>query len=297
MGEIRGRLRVAAALFALLFSLVYGIWSLYLSYRVPDMADWVKAAEAVRSAYEEGDVVIFEPPWAQEGAPLFQGMRVVTSETVDFYEVGKAKRVFVVTSLGGASSPCPKDYTLLQTWEAGKIRVDLYEVPKGRRVVYDFLKQIKEAKVTRVYGDRREECRLFKNERWFCGSEHPWQFVGRVLRDIGGAVREAIWAHPLNGDNPIEVLYPSVPVGKELVVHFGWTQRAFEAGLGKPVRFKVKVAEKVVLDYLLEVEDPQWHEVRIDLADVEGPRVPVTFIISTPDYQNRQLCFTADMWE
>lgn len=278
-------------------SVAYLGLAVWFHLRVPEPSDWEQAAQVVMSHYTEGDCVVFHPAWAQEGAPLFDGMDVVTAETIDWYEVGKRKRVWVVASRRLNEARLPAGFEQDGVWNAGSMEVGLYRNVRHEKLVYDFLEQIGVAKVTRVYRDRREECSLFRQGRWHCGSEHPWQFVGVHWKDIAGAVRRVIWAHPLNGNNPIEIRYPSVELASILVLHYGWTQRAVEAGLGEPVTFTVWVGSTKVFEKILRLEDTEWHEERLDLSSLKGRREDVLFVVSTPNYQNRQFCFTADLWE
>ncbi len=289
--------RAVGAVAVLAFSGAYLAWDLALAARVPDLADWLAAAEVVRAEYRDGDLVVFDPPWAQEGAPFLAGMDVVTSETVDWYEVGKRRRIWVLTSMGRTDPVVPAGYAPDGSWRPGRVGVQRFLVPDHGRVTYDFLAHIRDARVTHVHPDRREECRTFRDGRWTCGPEHPWQFVGRQDRDIAGAVREVIWAHPLNGNRPIEIRYPSVEMARTLVIHYGWTQRAVEAGLGAPVTFRVRVGDRPVFERVLRHEDTEWYEQRVDVSDLQGHREDVVFTVSTPDYQNRQFCFTADLWD
>lgn len=298
--------RAVGAVGVLAFSAAYLVWDLALVARVPDLADWLAAAEVVRADHREGDCVVFDPPWAQEGAPFLAGMDVVTSETVDWYEVGKRRRVWVLAAMGRDAPEVPTGYVPDGSWRPGSVAVHRFVVPDRGHVTYDFLARIRDARVTRLERsaspgrpgpDRREECRNFRDGRWYCGAEHPWQFVGRHERDIAGAVREVIWAHPLDGDRPLEIRYPSVEMARVLVIHFGWTQRAVEAGLGAPVTFRVRVGDRLALERVLGLDEAGWYEQRVDVSDRRGRREDVVFTVSTPNYQNRQFCFTADLWD
>lgn len=281
----------------LVFAVAYLAWDLWLWARVPDLSDWMAASEVVRRDYREGDCVVFDPPWAQEGAPFLHGMDVVTSESVDWYEVGKRRRVWVLSAMGRGDPDVPDGYVADGSWKPKAVSVHRFLVPDRGRVTFDFLANIRQALVVRVHPDHREECRLFREGRWYCGAEHPWQFVGRVDRDIAGAVREVIWAHPLDGHRPIEIRYPAVEMATTLVIRYGWTQRAVEAGLGAPVTFRVHVGDRIAFERVLGLEEVDWFEQRVDVSDSRGQKKDVVFTVSTPSYQNRQFCFTADLWD
>ena len=293
----RERFGFAIACAVLCFCLAYFAYDIYLVLSVPGQEAFEEASSYVKAQRKAGDCLAFNPSWASEGAPFFDGMKVFMQEHTDWYEAKKCRRVFVVASFGAGTKGVPEGFEVEEERDFGGVQVFLLSPPKGEKLVYDFRENIKDAKVVRIYGDRREECKIFKNDRWHCGSEHPWQFVGRHFRDIAGAVREVIWAHPLDKGNPIEITYDSVPGGKKLVIHYGWTLRAIEAKLGEPVDFTVRVDGQVVFARRLLVEEKDWFEQVIPLKKGDKDTISVVFTISTRNYQNRQFCFTADVWE
>lgn len=264
--------------------------------RAPDTAHWKQAVDRVLEGYEEGDCVVFDPPWAQEGAPLLAGKDVVTTETVDWYQVGKRSRAWVLSSMGRGAPKVPGGFREVTTIAGDRVDVRLFETPGPGKHRYDFLERIDDARVRRVYKNRTVRCENFKDHRWFCGGEHRWQYVGRRIRDIAGAVREVIWAHPLDRGDKLEIEYPKVPPGATLVIRYGLTQRSIETGEGAPVTFQAHVDGAPVLDRVLGTTEEGWFEERVDLSGHEGP-VAVRFTVSTPNYKDRQLCFTADVWD
>ncbi|NOZ02214.1 MAG: hypothetical protein GXP54_10035 [Deltaproteobacteria bacterium] len=276
-------------------SLAYLAWDVVLAVRVPGEGAWETAAETVRRGYKEGDCVVFDPPWAQEGAPLFDGLDVITTETVDWYEVGKRARVWIVSSPGGDGA-IPAGFKRIERKDEGGMGVSLYRAPVRGKLLFSFLDGLGKARVSRVYKDRTERCTNFRNDRWYCGGVHAWRFVGRYVRDIAGAEREMIWAHPMENGVRTLVNFPAVPRGGTLVIHFGLTQRAIETGAGAPVTFVVDVDRKQVFRRVLGVREEGWFEQSVKVPG-RGSAVDVTFSVSTPDNKDRQFCFTADMWE
>jgi len=277
-------------------SLACFILALVYSTRVPDAEDWKQAVDVVLEGYADGDCVVFDPPWAQEGAPLLAGRDVITTETVDWYQVGKRSRVWVLSSLGRRAPGLPEGFREIRTVTGDRVDVRLFEAPAAGKLRYDFLERIGDARVRRVYKNRMVRCENFKDERWFCGGVHRWQYVGRRIRDIAGAVREVIWAHPLDRGNKLEIEYPKVTPGATLVIRYGLTQRAIETGEGAPLTFQVHVAGAPVLDRVLGTTEDGWFEQRVDLSGHQEP-LAVRFTVFTPNYKDRQLCFTADVWD
>ena len=291
------KVRIVAALLLPVLALAYLAWDLVLIGRVPDDSAYESAGAAVRQGWKPGDVVFFSPQWAQGPSPWLAGLDVVTSETVDFYEVEKHPRAWIVASPGGRDPEVPEGWSLRESSDFDGMQVLGYDVPARGKLLYDFRERIKDAKVNRIYRDRREECANFKDERWYCGAPHPWQYVGREHRDIHGAVRDVIWAHALDRNDRLEIRYPAVRMGTRLVVHSGFTQRGIETGAGSPVTFEIRIGGRVATVRTLAVDESGWFEDVVDVSADRGKNLDVTFTIQTPSYKDRQVCFTADAWE
>ena len=90
--------------------------------------------------------------------------------------------------------------------------------------------RIGDARVTRIHKDRREPCTNFHDRRWDCGPRpEAWLYVGVERMDMGDAIREVIWAHPLDKGEPTEIRWPSIPAGRRLVIRYGLNQRAVDS--------------------------------------------------------------------
>lgn len=278
-----------------LVALFYLCLDVYWIARVPDKAEWADASIKVRKDYQDGDIVVFVPPWALEGLPFFDGLKVWTSETVDWYEISKFSRSWVIFSFGKTPSSIPPDFQEIR-FEKGTISIGLYKPSLPYQLVYDFLKNIQDAKVLRHYKDKIEECALFIKERWYCGKVHPWQFVGKETKDFGDAVRDVIWAHPLDKELFLEIVYPSVPMGKKMVFRYGLALKSFEdENPGGPVKIELKISEDTVFERTIGKEERGWFSENISLERRDG-YAPVTLQVSTTNNSFRQFCFTADIW-
>jgi hypothetical protein len=281
-------------------AVVYFVVGLRQAARAPDEAAWRSAADVVRAGWNDGDVIVFVPGWAHEGVPAFAGLDVRLGESVDWHELTKLGRVWAA----GWTGRDPEDMPEGAFREAerrdldGGVTVRLYEPAAGRpKLLYDFRPRLEDAKVTRVHKDRREECSVWRDDAWHCGAVHPWQNVGRRRQDMGGAMRDFIWTHPLDKGAPIEIRWPSVPLGTRLVVHFGSTQRAVDsAEAGGPVRFQAKLGNEVFADVEVGKNDPVWHEAVLDTSSRSGQLGEVVITVSAPNYKDRQFGFTGDSW-
>jgi len=281
-----------------MISIAYFALDLYLASRAPTLEQWQAAAEVVRLEWREGDTVVFAPQWAQEGAPFFAGLNPVTGEAVDWYELQKRGRVWSV-GFRGAIPEGIFGLSEVERLDLEKVTVRLYEPePTRPKLLYDFRVRLEDARVTRVHKDRREDCEVWRDEAWHCGTPHPWQNVGRRRMDAGGTIRDVIWAHPLDKGEPLEVRWPAVLFGKRLVVHYGYGQRAVDSeNKVEPVTFKVRVGEETVIVATLDVLDNVWHEEVIDTSGRAGQRGEVVFTVTAPDHRDRYFGFTADSWE
>src|SRR5258705_9338151 len=68
----------------------------------PPYGDWKQAAAAVRTAWQQGDLITFLPGWAQEGRGEFAGLRALPDEAWDEDMIAGAKRLHLVVSFGAA---------------------------------------------------------------------------------------------------------------------------------------------------------------------------------------------------
>ena len=158
---------------------------------------------------------------------------------------------------------------------------------------FSLRENIDKAVVSRLHGRRREICSSLKDGRWYCGRDHQWQFVGLESKEIAGRVRDVIWAHAVN-KAVVEAVWPELPAGKVLTVHFGLTQRAAEASEGSPVRFKAILNGRTVLDETLAPDAWGWfrRDIRLDGAS----KSEIRFQVSADNDQSRQLCFRGEVW-
>jgi hypothetical protein len=289
--------RIANAAWLLLpvIALVYLGLGVHQAARVPGEDDWDEAARIVRAGWRDGDLVVFSPAWAHAGAPRFQGLAVDAAEAWDPYAMSKASRVWVVASPPARDPTPPEGFAALARTDAGRMAVHLWTPPASPRPKYDFLANLKDAKVARVRdGGERQACTLFTQGQWHCGTTHPWMYVGPHERDIDGRVRRVIYAHAVDPGQTLEVSWPELPSARRLTLHFGQTLRGVERDAGAPVHLSVRFGERTVLERTLAIDDPRWQREDFDLEGLEGG---LTLAISTASNSWRQFCFTADLWE
>jgi hypothetical protein len=297
MTVLRKALSVAA-LTVPLGALAYLAADLWQVERVPPMADLRAASDRIRHEWRDGDVVVFDPPWAWEGAPAFAGLEVSLGEALDWYELSKRSRVWVVGSLGRGIRGVPDDWGIVDRWQAGRVDVAIAVPPPRGNLLYDFRAHVPDARVTRVHKAGPEVCSTLKDGRWTCGAPHPWQYVGQARTDAGGAMRDVIWSHPIPDDEPLETFFPAVPLGTTLVVHYGFSQKSMDTDSpGSPLTLRVRIGDEIRLQRVLGQADAPWYEEAIDVSALRGTTADVTFSVVVHDPHWRQVCFTADSWD
>lgn len=276
-----------------LASILYFAADLVIVNRVPDQADWKAAAEVIRGRWKEGDLVVFSPQWAQGASAWLQGLNVDTGENPDWYEASRSERVWVLASMNGRREAPPEGWTVIFSRDLHKVSVDLWKPPAGPRPVFSFRDHIGDALVSRLHGQRREICSNQRNGRWYCGREHPWQFVGQDSKDVAGRVRDIIWAHAID-KAVVEAAWPAVPAGRTLTVHYGLTQRAAESREGSPVKVRILRNNVTVFEDVLAPDSWGWFrkDITLDPASTTDIRIQ----ISAKDPQSRQFTFSADVW-
>ena len=288
-------LRIAAAVALVAGALAYAGLTIWQRVVVPGDTDWDDAAEVVRRARKPGDALVFSPAWAHAGAPRFTGLDVDIAEKSDWYEAGKHRRVWVVASSPEREPTPPEGWTVLDRVEAGFVTVHLWQPPTDRKLAWDARNALPNAKVSRGKAPSEESCTTFKDGRWSCGPAHPWQNVGPISRDIDGRVRRVIWAHARDNNEPLVIRWTDVPAGRTLTVHMGLTQRAIEQDTGAPVTVEVRVNDRVVATRTLPIHDGGWYRHDVDVTGLGG--LDVALRIVAAKNQDRQFCFTADVWE
>lgn len=262
--------------------------------RVPDAEEWARAAQEVRSRWEADDWVLFSPAWAHAGAPWLAGLPMDIAEKTDWYEASKHPRVFVVASAPERSPTLPEGWRVLETIPLDRVTVHLWAPPEGETLAWDGRRHLKAARVSRGLGPQQVPCDTFRDGRWHCGAPHPWQNVGLIDRDIDGRVREVIWAHARDQGEPLEIAWQDLPEARRLTVHWGLTQRAVEQDTGSPVVAEVLLGDRVVARQTLDIHESGWFRHDIPLAGHEGRSFRIR--ITARRNQDRQFCFTADLW-
>lgn len=257
----------------------------------PAPEDYARAAALVRAGWQQHDAVAVRPWWAARirehlGDLAFIQVRDLASEDLSHFA-----RLWVVL-LPGARDRLAGRYRLEEEHDAGRLTVRRYRLGEPVEVRYDFRAGLHEAQVRMQQQGGMHPCSRWVDDRWVC-SRRDWNYVGRMIVELGDDPREVIWAHP-SDTGPIEIAYREVPGGRTLLVHTGFTPPAARTPGGVPVTLEVLV-DGNPLGRVVQDNRTGYFPHAFDL-DEHGPGPhAVTFRVSAPQVGMRHFCFDAEV--
>ena len=258
---------------------------------------WAEATARVRAGFADHDAVAVRPWWAQRAREHLGDLPFVHARDLAGEDLSRFSRLWVI-SLPGAAAPggpfADGTYRAVERTQVGDLSVDLFELGPRAEVVYDFREALQQARVS-IAGKRgRRACDRWRDDRWVC-TNRDWNYVGRMIVELGDDPRPVIWAHPTE-EGPIEVSYPKVPGGRQLLVHTGLTPPGARAAGGAPVTLEVLVAGQPV-ERIVQPNRTGHFPRPIDISALGPGPHPVTFRISAPSAGMRHFCFAAEVRE
>lgn len=256
---------------------------------------WAEASAKIRADFQPHDAWAVRPWWAQRAREYLGDLATVQVRDLAAEDLSRYGRLWLI-SLPGAESPggpfADGTYNPAGGFEVGDLGVRLFELGPPARIVYDFRAELKNARVAIAAKGGRRACERWVDDRWVC-SHHDWNYVGRMIVELGDDPRPVVWAHPTE-EGPIEINYPRVPGGDELLVHTGLTPPAARTPDGAPVTLEVVVAGTVV-ESIVQPNRTGFFAHHIDISDKGPGPYPVTFRVSAPRAGMRHFCFAAEV--
>jgi hypothetical protein len=262
----------------------------------PDPVDTRRAAERVQAEWREGDAVAVRPWWAQRLREQLGERPWVNVRDLEAEDLSRFGRLWVLEQpghhdrLGGPF----RDGTYRLEAEAGfgPLRLARYGLPPPAKVLYDFRAELAQAKVSMRTKGADRPCDLWLDDRWVC-SPADWNFVGRMIVELGDDPREVIWTHP-SEEGPISIGFAEVPHGRTLLVHTGLTPPAARAADGGPVTLAVEVDGRV-LQRVVQDNRSGFFPTALTLEALPDRPHQVTFRVSAPRAGMRHFCWTAEV--
>ena len=264
--------------------------------RVPSLKEWKEAANFVRSNYKKGDFVHFEPYWADQGKWYFKGMDMDISEGWDTSLLRTKNRIWVVASMSKLPFKPPKPFVVLKKHNFKRIQIFLLHPDINKKVVFDLM-DLKGAHLSRLYHNHPQKCNLFQDNKWYCGSIHPWRYVGDIVRDTAEGPKRLVWAHPLNHGIKSQLEYTDVPSGDTLEFQYGWSLRAIESDKGSPVYIRIKWDGHLFFATTLDKKNHTWNRTVLPLPKNNLKKHKLTIIWWTINNKDRQFCFKGWIWK
>ncbi len=162
--------------FIILFLPVLALFSalvqILLIEEVPTPEDWKAAALQVEKGWEEGDVLLVLPHWAEEGR-IYLGRQRNQQEQlwlkeVEERELAPYRRLWLIT----AFSALDRDYTypylkLQKQIKFSRLQISLFQI-KTVQSLFRMSQQIESARVERIFVDHQEKCDFWAQQSWHC---------------------------------------------------------------------------------------------------------------------------------
>ena len=266
--------------------------------------DWAAAAEVVREGWQEGDLLVAAPEWAD---PL---MRQHAGDLLSLEDVGRSdtaqySRLWAMSARGHRPAEAPDAAATFER-EVGRVRVLRWDLP-GDGVIYDFTEHVRDAEVVMVQDGVDRPCSwvnehrphggglgrgpIMPGGRHRCDPRRGWLWVGTTIQDdLSLRPRWCVWQHPA-GREPIRATFRDVPLGDRLVLYgdiYYEHERMEEHG---PVMVSVKVEGREV-GRLTHRDGDGWKRL-VTYTDDLGERGDVSIEVFAPDPDLRSLCWAA----
>lgn len=275
--------------------------------RVVERDDWERAAERVRAEWQEGDLIVVAPEWAD---PLLRQHLgdLITLEDAGRSDLAQYRRMWALSIRGHRPREAP-DAAPEYDEQVGPVRVLRWALP-GDAVLYDFTEHVPDARVSMVQGGRETPCRWIESgrarggglgagpitpaERHACDPRRPWLWVGATVQDdLDLRPRYCVWQHPA-GEEPIRATFEDVPLGERLVLYadlYYEHERHEEHG---PVHVAAFVDGEEI-GRMIHADGDGWKRMvaSTQQGKAQEARGDVTIEVTAPNPHLRSLCWSA----
>jgi hypothetical protein len=256
--------------------------------RAPGTGDWEAAAQLVRAQFQKGDLIVAAPAWAD---PV---MRMHLGDLIPLAVAGRLDdapfgRVWEIGQRGEQAPEMDKG-TVALSRRFGALTVRRVERPPAL-VTYDFVARWSDAALSRVDAKGTVTPCALAGDRLSC-PDVGFNYVKAQLVEVDTQLRQALLAQPV-ASATVVVEYPSVPLGREIVLATGlhnvWMRKAARG----PVDIKVVIDGNPMLT-VTTTNDSGWTIWRINTAATQGKTAAVRFEITSPAPYARHFAFAAE---
>ena len=266
--------------------------------RVPDDADWERAAALVDDQFQANDTVAVGPAWADPLLRLHLGTHIGLRDA-GRSDLAPFDRLWEISLRGVASPWRPTDRDPAFEQQVGRLTVRRYDLGPSP-VAFDLTGRVRDAKV--IQGDRPCVWQtsppsggglgrgpLMPEGRHHCGPQ-PWLFVGETVNeDLDLRPRHCVWQHPVAGQ-PVRTTYEDIPLGVRLVLYAGLYSEHERMEEHPPVHVRVEVDGEPVGE-MTHRDGDGWK--RMEAAMPNRDRGDVTVVVEASDPHLRTLCWAA----
>lgn len=285
------------SLVAFICVLIFSIgWYIYSPLSRPSIRDYKEMSEAIKRDFNnDRDVIILQPFWAERAREYVGELNLINPRDVTREDMSMYENIYVLSVFGyGAKIDkfLREKFNFVSKSDFGKLELYKYKNPKPAKIIYSFLKNLKDAKIRLLKGNEIKECNDFKNDKWRCGGP-DWQYIGREILDIDGTGRECIWSHPVT-NSIIEINFENITLGDKLTGFSGLTDEAVRYVQGSPVFLSILIDDKEIL-YHTNPNKIGAHRFEIDTKTFKDNPHKVTFRVSTLLDGVRHFCFYSDI--
>ncbi len=263
---------------------------------LPTAEDTRAAGEYIRANFAAGDAIAVRPWWAARLRETVGDLPWIQVRDLAAEDLSRYARLWVWVHdgyEGELSGPFASGtHVLEERREFGRGTLLRYRLPPPARILYDFRARLQEARVRMFSGGAPVACPRWEQDRFIC-TNRDWNYVGRMIVELGDDPREIVWAHP-SDSGPIEIEYADVPHGSVLRVHTGFTPPAARAKDGAPVTLEVEIDGRSAARIVQE-NRTGFFPADVELAPFGSGPHRVVFRVSTPHAGMRHFCFTAEV--
>jgi hypothetical protein len=261
----------------------------------------------IRRGFQPGDLVLLVPFYATRAREYLGDLHPVATRDPLAEDLAVHPRVWVFAIDGeGAAVTADLLQAGLQSVRseapAPGVTVDLLAVEHPWTVGYDFLRELRKARVFHEHpGTGNEPCARWDEQngqggamgRWVCPHDGEWFYVAPEWHYMDGVQRLCLWAHPPNGGRLV-IQFPDVPLAGTLVGRAGHTLNATKHARERiDLDVEISAGEKVAVQRFAFGLEENWRPFAMALpAATTGT---VSFAVSTPDAGANHFCFRADL--
>jgi hypothetical protein len=302
------RFSVRTILLLVLFAVPLGELSAHALIRahVPAVTDYSAAIGFIRAQLQARDLITSAPGFIDPIVRWQLGDKMPLA-MAGRHDNAAYERLWVVAIRGELPSDAPGSAPELRR-AFGRVEVLRYALPK-EQVLFDFVTSWQSAKASIVRDGAAKPCPLRSSgtprggglgkgvlmpvsKRFECDARVPFLFISDVvLEDLDNHPRHCIWQHP-QGAEPVQLTFPSVPLGAQLVFYAGIYYEHERMREGGPIEATIAI-DGQVLGQFKHQDGDGFRALRIDTSALGKTSGEVTVAVRADDPRARSFCWAA----